>query len=83
MINWKVRFKNKPWLLSFVAAIIAFVYQILGMLDIVPALSQDSVTQLVGMVVELLIVFGVVVDPTTSGASDSQQAMTYTEPKKD
>lgn len=81
-INWKVRFKNKTWLVTFLIAILAFVYQILGMFDIVPAITQDMATQLIAAVVNILVAFGVVIDPTTSGASDSQQAMTYNEPKK-
>lgn len=81
-INWTVRFKNKTWLLSFLAVIIAFVYNILGMFDIVPPVTQDMVTQAVIAVVNILVAVGVVVDPTTQGINDSKQAMTYREPKK-
>lgn len=31
----------------------------------------------------VLAILGVVTDPTTSGIADSEQALTYTEPKKD
>ena len=75
MINWKVRFRNKTWLVSFLAVILAFVYQVLGMFDIVPAVTQDMATQLILAVVNILAAVGVVVDPTTAGASDSKQAM--------
>ena len=34
-INWKVRFKNKTWLVTFLLAILAFIYQVLGLFDIV------------------------------------------------
>lgn len=81
-INWKVRFKNKTWLVTFLIAILAFVYQILGMFDIVPAITQDMVTQLISAVINILVAIGVVIDPTTVGASDSQQALMYDEPKK-
>ena len=81
-INWKVRFKNKTWLVTFLLAILAFLYQVLGMFDIVPPVTEDMATQLVAAVVNILVAVGVVIDPTTSGASDSQQAMTYNEPKK-
>lgn len=81
-INWKVRFKNKTWLVTFLIAILAFVYQILGMFDIVPAITQDMATQLIAAVINILVAIGVVIDPTTAGAGDSQQAMTYNEPKK-
>lgn len=81
-INWKVRFKNKTWLVTFLLAILAFLYQVLGMFDIVPPVTEDMATQLIAAVVNILVAVGVVIDPTTSGASDSQQAMTYNEPKK-
>ena len=83
MINWKVRFRNKTWLVSFLAVILAFVYQVLGMFDIVPAVTQDMATQLILAVVNILAAVGVVVDPTTAGASDSKQAMGYEKPKED
>ena len=81
-INWKVRFKNKTWLVTFLLAILAFLYQVLGMFDIVPPVTEDMATQLIAAVVNILVAVGVVIDPTTSGASDSQQAMTYNKPKK-
>ena len=81
-INWKVRFKNKTWLVTFLLAVLAFIYQILGMFDIVPAVTQDMATQLIAAVVNILVAVGVVIDPTTAGASDSQQALMYDEPKK-
>lgn len=82
MINWKVRFKNKLWLTTFVFTIIAFIYQVLGMFDIVPPVSENALTQAIGYVINILVAIGVVVDPTTSGISDSELAMTYTEPKE-
>lgn len=81
-INWKVRFKNKTWLVTFLVTIVAFVYQILGMLDIVPPVTQDMATQIIGVVVNVLVAVGVVIDPTTASISDSQQALKYEEPKK-
>ena len=81
-INWKVRFKNKTWLVTFLLAILAFLYQVLGMFDIVPPVTEDMATQLIAAVVNILVAIGVVIDPTTSGASDSQQALMYDEPKK-
>ena len=83
MIHRKVRFRNKTWLVSFLAVILAFVYQVLGMFDIVPAVSQDMATQLILAVVNILAAVGGVVDPTTAGASDSKQAMEYEKPKED
>ena len=81
-INWKVRFKNKTWLITFLIAVLAFVYQILGMFDVVTPVTQDMATQLITIVVNILVAVGVVIDPTTAGASDSEQALKYDKPKE-
>ena len=81
-INWKVRFKNKTWLVSFLTVILAFVYQVLGMFDIVPAVTQDMAAQLAMAVINILVAVGVVIDPTTAGAGDSDRAMTYERPER-
>ena len=82
-INWRVRFKNKTWLLTFVAAVVGFVYQILAMFGIAPPVSEESVIQIFMTVVEVLAVLGVLIDPTTAGTGDSRLAMTYVAPKRD
>lgn len=82
-INWKLRLQNKATLAAIVAAIIALVYQVLGLIGVVPAVSQDAVMQTATMVVNLLALLGIVVDPTTAGTSDSAQALRYSEPKKE
>lgn len=81
-INWRVRFKNKTWLVSFLTVILAFVYQVLGMFDIVPAVTQDMAAQLAMAVINVLVAVGVVIDPTTAGAGDSDRAMTYERPER-
>ena len=82
-IDWKVRLKNKTWLLAFAGAIVAFVYQILGMLGVVAPIAEDNVTQIIGLLVNLLVALGIVQDPTTAGMSDSSEALSYSEPKKE
>ena len=82
-INWKVRLKNKTWLLAFAGAIVAFVYQVLGMLGVVAPIAEDNVTQVIGLLVNLLVALGIVQDPTTAGMSDSKEALSYSEPKKE
>jgi phi LC3 family holin len=76
-INWKIRLRNKAFLAALAALTIAFVYQLLAALDIVPRISQDSITEVIGMVLNLLGLLGVLVDPTTAGVSDSERALTY------
>lgn len=82
-INWKLRLQNKTTLLAIAAAGIALVYQILGLIGVVPAVSQGVVEQTASMVINLLVLLGIVVDPTTAGTSDSSQALEYDEPRKE
>ena len=82
-LNWKVRFKNKVWLSTFLSLIVGFVYNILAMFDIFPKVTQHIVMQIVGEVLTFLGLIGVIVDPTTAGIEDSNRAMTYEEPWQD
>lgn len=80
-MNLKLRFKNKATLLALVLCVVAFVYQVCGIMGIVPPVAQEDITQLVGVVLNLLVGLGVLVDPTTQGVTDSAQALTYETPK--
>ena len=80
MLNWKLRFQNKATLTTLVLAIIALIYQVLGVIGVAPPISQDSVVEIAGMVINILVLLGIVVDPTTHGISDSERAMTYSKP---
>jgi phi LC3 family holin len=79
-MNWTVRFKNRVWLASFIALIVSFVYQVLAMLDVAPGVTQDAVMQTINIVLMLLSALGVLIDPTTTGITDSRRAMSYTKP---
>ena len=79
-INWKVRFRNPVWVTSLVALIISTAYQILAMFEIAPALTEDTIMQIVSGVVQLLTLVGVMIDPTTKGVGDSDRALEYEEP---
>lgn len=81
MINWKLRFKNKTTLVAMAGAVATFIYQMLALLGVTPKISQDTVVQLVSLIINVLVALGIVVDPTTHGISDSEQALTYKEPK--
>ena len=82
-LNWKVRFKNKVWLSSFIAAIITFLYTILGMFDVAPEVTQNSVMNVINAILMMLSLTGVIVDPTTEGLGDSNRAMGYEVPYSD
>ena len=82
-LNWKVRFKNKVWLGSFFSLVVGFVYSLLALFDVFPAVTQNLVVQLLNQVLTFLGLIGVVVDPTTAGIGDSERAMGYEEPWDD
>ena len=79
-INWKVRFKNKAWLTTFITFILSTVYQVLAMFDINPALTHDNAMQIVATILQLLSLLGVIIDPTTKGVGDSDRALGYDKP---
>ena len=76
-INWKARFKNKTFVITFLTLVIAFVYQILGLFGVVPPISEQSLVNNITMLVNILAFVGVVIDPTTDGMNDSDRAMLY------
>lgn len=76
-INWKERLKNKVFVASMIALVISFVYNILDMLDIVPAVSESVVLSFADIAVKFLSGIGILTDPTTVGLSDSARALTY------
>lgn len=79
-INWKVRFKNKVWLTSFISLIIGFVYNVLRAFDIYPVVMENTAMEIAGQVLTFLGMFGVIADPTTDGLYDSQRALQYETP---
>lgn len=82
-INWKLRLQNKATLTALCATVIAFVYQILGFFGIVPGMTELEVTNLVGLIINLLAMVGIIVDPTTAGLDDSKKALSYDCPNCD
>ena len=81
-INWKVRFRNKTWLAALIALVVSFAYDLLAMLEIVPAVDEAWLMSLIQTVLTVLTMLGVVIDPTTEGVADSDRAMLYDEPGK-
>ena len=82
-LNWKVRFKNKVWLGSFLSLLIGFAYSLLALFDVFPQVTESLVLQLLNQLLTFLGLIGVIVDPTTAGLEDSDRAMGYKEPWDD
>lgn len=81
-INWKVRLRNKAFLASLLALTITFIYDLLAMLGVTPAMDENALMSIVETVLKVLCLMGVIMDPTTQGISDSDRAMTYETPAK-
>lgn len=84
MINWTVRLKNKTFWLSLIPAVLLLVQVVAAVFDITLDLGDlgNKLLAVVNAVFAVLVILGVVNDPTTAGMSDSNQAMTYTKPKE-
>jgi len=81
-INWTVRIKNKAFWVAIVPALLLLAQQICALFGVtleVAGLSEQLIS-IIGTVFAVLTLLGVVTDPTTAGVSDSERAMTYTEP---
>lgn len=85
MINWDVRWKNKTFWITIIPAIILLVQAVAGLFGFNLELSQlqDKLLVVVNAVFGVLVILGVVVDPTTHGINDSARALGYKEPWKD
>lgn len=82
-INWTVRLKNPVFWATLIPAVIALIYTVLGLTDIVPAISEDTLVNAVAAIISGLTALGVLVDPTTSGIGDSDRALEYMKPGGD
>ena len=85
MINWKVRIKNKMFWLALIPAI-ALVAQAVAAVfgyEIDLTTLVGKIQAVINAVFALLVILGIVVDPTTEGVGDSNRAMGYIEPWSD
>lgn len=88
MINWKVRFKNRNWVIAFLSQIMIVAQLMLACLNSFGIIDfqltdaiQNGVLTFVDAIFVLLSMLGMVQDPTTKGYGDSERALTYKDPK--
>ena len=81
-INWKVRFANKQFWLQIIPAVILLIQAVANVFGFVIDLSEmgNKLIEVVNAVFGILVIVGIVNDPTTKGVSDSERAMEYEEP---
>ena len=76
MINFKLRLQNKTTLVALISAVFLMLQQF-GLT--IPSNIQEGVNTLV----VILVILGIVTDPTTKGVGDSKRALNYSEPRND
>lgn len=81
-INWKVRFKHKPFLIALFSILILLIQQVAGVFGFDTTIYNEQATEIFNTVLVLLSILGVISDPTTEGVSDSPNALRYEKPKK-
>ena len=82
MINWKVRILNKTFWITLVPALALLIQTFLAVFGVKLELGEtiDKLLVFINALFAVLMIVGIVNDPTTSGVSDSTRAMTYERP---
>ena len=85
MINWIVRIKNKAFWLAIIPAVLLLVQTVAAVFGYSLDFGElgNRLIAVVNAVFGVLVILGVVNDPTTAGISDSKLARTYSSPKED
>lgn len=85
MINWKVRIRNKQFWLAVIPAVALVIQAVAAVFGYSIDLTTmvGKLQAVVNAVFALLVILGIVVDPTTDGVGDSIRALGYDEPWKD
>ncbi len=81
-INWRIRLQHKPFLLALFSLILLLAQQVAAIFgyDLTSAMSEQ-LTSILNTVLSILVLMGVVVDPTTRGTKDSERALMYRRPR--
>ena len=84
MINWRVRIRNKAFWVAIIPSVLVLIQVVAAVFGYTLDLGElgNKLIAVVNAVFVVLSILGVVNDPTTSGLSDSKQAMTYELPKE-
>ncbi|HAR6531639.1 TPA: phage holin [Staphylococcus pseudintermedius] len=82
MINWKVRIKQKTFWVAMLSAIFLFAQSIAKVFGYDIQVYTEQLTDTLNSVLGVLVLMGVIQDPTTQGVGDSHQALNYEEPRQ-
>ena len=84
-INWIARVKNKNFWVTLIPAVLLLIQTVAAVFGFTLDFGElgNQLLSVVNALFAVLAILGIVTDPTTAGISDSKQALTYTEPKKE
>lgn len=82
-INWKVRLQSKTFLIAAWSLLLILIQQVAGIFGFDTTIYNEQVTDIFNSILAILVLIGVVHDPTTKGLSDSKQALGYRKPRDD
>ena len=84
-INWKVRVLNKTFWLTLVPALALLLQTFLAVFNVRLELGEtiDKLLVFINALFAVLMIVGIVNDPTTAGLSDSSRTLDYHEPFED
>lgn len=84
-INWGVRIKNKAFWLAIIPALALVAQSVAAVFGYTIDLGTlvGKLQAVVNAVFAVLVILGIVVDPTTDGVLDSNRAMGYEHPWRD
>ncbi|RUL56917.1 MULTISPECIES: phage holin [Lysinibacillus] len=82
-INWKVRLRHRQFWIALVSALALLANQVAAIFGVDVTIISSQIQQTLETVLMILALLGVIIDPTTSGMKDSNQALTYKKPRKE
>ena len=84
-VNWKVRIANKNFWLALIPAVLLLVQVVLAVFNVQMDFGDlgNKLTAVINALFAVLVLVGIVNDPTTDGLKDSDRAMGYEKPWED
>ncbi|MET4559037.1 phi LC3 family holin [Lysinibacillus parviboronicapiens] len=81
-VNWRIRLMHIPFLLALFSLLLLLAQQVAAIFGYeLTSVMSDQLTSIINTVLSILVLMGVIVDPTTRGTRDSERALMYRKPR--
>lgn len=81
-INWKIRFRKKSFITAFFSAVMLLAQQIAHVIGYDITAVSTEITAIFNSILGILVLLGVVLDPTIQGLGDSEYSLNKEELSK-